>query len=125
MNQIFTFLALTRFYIGILAVGKDGNENFYGNNFTRITIDVREFFTCKVNINLITSFMLQFHGSLNLGVFTLVMLHKLGVPIRIVNLIFILFVVMKKSKSWVITRSIDFIKVKHQIIISLIVDGTA
>src|SRR5690606_38055300 len=79
--------------------------------------------TCKVNEKLLARFMLKLHGPFYFGIFTVVMLHELGVTIRIFGALLILFVMVEKSKPWMVTGLIYFFKIKHQLIKAVILYG--
>src|SRR5690554_3149473 len=110
-NKICSLLAMAGFHIGILTVWKNGHEDFHCDDLPGGPVHDMQFLSRIVDIHLIARIMFQFHGSLGLCIFAVVMLHELGVTIGFFSMLHIFLVVEQKGKSGMVPCFIDSVKV--------------
>jgi len=121
-DQVLALLAPASFHIGVLAIGQYRHEYLYRNYFPRILVHNMQFLARIVDEHLFPGLVLQFHGTLYLGVLTSVMLHELGIPIGLLCPLGIFVIMMKKGEAGMVARLVHALEIAHQPIVPIIID---
>jgi hypothetical protein len=122
-DQVFAFLAPAGLHIGVMAIGKDGDEDLHIEDLPGTTVHDLEFLSGKIDEKFMTGGVLEFHGAFVLCIFTVVMFHKLGVAIRVVHLLDVFPIVEEIGEPGMVPGLVHPLEIAAQLVKTPIVDS--